>query len=628
MRIRSLTARFVVTLILSSALPFLIFGHFAQRGVEDRLRSQVVRVLLEDNAAALARQLDGILGQVERDASLMERAARRLLDDDDQERFENEIDLITGFHTDFQLVLVAQDHGDVIGSVDAVGVAGETTRQSRRALIPGSVADVDWFEAASREPRSIVWLDRHLSAFLQRNPERASMDPADYSFGVVLPTRSDSGRLGVVAVLVPWRRVQQSVDRLAARMREVGYPSARVHLVDADANILATSDRGRYRARVSAEEITARLVAPIGATAPAPESLEYTEDRGDRRIAGLARTATNGSHGFTWRAIVEAPERELFASTRRFGDLLTGLTILVTGVLLVWSLVASQAILRPVRALSAATRELASGDTSVRVAVRGADELADLATSFNSMARELEHSREQLRAAAREAAWAEMARQVAHEIKNPLTPMRMSAQLVQRARRDDDPRVPELTDRLARTVVEQTDQLARIASDFRQFAGNPEPRIEEFRADDLLADLADLLASQQPPGVHLELVRGGGTTSISGDRGDLRRALLNLAQNALLAVGDRGSVRISSAGADDGAVEFRIRDDGPGIPAEHRERLFQPYFTTRSSGTGLGLAITRRILEAHRGEVRLVTAEPGHTEFLVRLPASAPGREA
>jgi nitrogen fixation/metabolism regulation signal transduction histidine kinase len=378
---------------------------------------------------------------------------------------------------------------------------------------------------------------------------------------------------------------------------------------------------------VTAEEIMARLVAPAGATATAPESVEYTEDRGDRRVAGLAPTATNGSHGFTWRAIVEAPERELFASTRRFGDLLTGLTILVTGGLLVWSLVASQAILRPVRALAAATRELASGDTSVRVAVRGADELADLATSFNSMASELEHSREQLRATAREAAWAEMARQVAHEIKNPLTPMRMSAQLVQRARRDGDPRVPELTDRLARTVVEQTDQLARIASDFRQFAGNPEPRIEEFLADDLIADLADLLAPQQPPGVQLELVRDGGTAAIAGDRGDLRRALLNLAQNALAAVGDRGHVRIGSALAADGAVEFRIGDDGPGIPAEHRDRLFQPYFTTRSSGTGLGLAITRRILEAHRGEVRLVTAEPGHTEFLVRLPASAAGRE-
>src|SRR5690606_6684170 len=234
------------------------------------------------------------------------------------------------------------------------------------------------------------------------------------------------------------------------------------------------------------------------------------------------------------------------------------------------------------------------------------------------MASDLQRSREQLRAAERQAAWAEMARQVAHEIKNPLTPMRMSAQLLQRARQAGDPRVPELSDRLARTVLEQTDVLARIANDFRQFAGPARRTRERVPIDALLADLDAFFADlAEVRGVALSIQRPPSSLAVEGDRQELGRVLVNLVQNAIDA-GARGiDVR---ADGEDGAVSLTVVDDGAGMPAETQGRLFEPYFTTKTSGTGLGLAICRRIVEAHGGEITLQSSRPGATVFRIRLP--------
>jgi signal transduction histidine kinase len=217
-----------------------------------------------------------------------------------------------------------------------------------------------------------------------------------------------------------------------------------------------------------------------------------------------------------------------------------------------------------------------------------------------------------------------MARQVAHEIKNPLTPMRLSAQLLQRARRDGDPRWPELADRLARTVQAQTDALAAIAAEFRQFAGPKTSRRERVAIGPLLEEVTGLLrdaAAEQ--GIAVEL-RGAddGETAVDGDPQELRRVFLNLIQNGLEARGTR--VRVD-AHAEAGHVEVAVTDDGAGVPEEARARLFEPYFTSKSSGTGLGLAICKRIVEAHGGSIALHGSRPGETTFAVRLPRAGDG---
>jgi signal transduction histidine kinase len=240
------------------------------------------------------------------------------------------------------------------------------------------------------------------------------------------------------------------------------------------------------------------------------------------------------------------------------------------------------------------------------------------------MAGELDAGRKRLAAAERDQAWAEMARQVAHEVKNPLQPMRMAAQLLQRARADADPRADLVAERLARTVLEQTDALDRIAGDFRAFAGSAPTQRTEVAVDDWLAaavaDCADLFAGK-PVVVRAE--PGAGAARAAIDRRALQRVLQNLVQNAHEAAPAGVRVTVRSRRDGDLAV-LDVADDGPGIPAAVQARLFEPYFTTKTSGTGLGLAICRRIVEGHGGALRLLRTGPDGSAFAIELPL-APG---
>ena len=290
-------------------------------------------------------------------------------------------------------------------------------------------------------------------------------------------------------------------------------------------------------------------------------------------------------------------------------------------VLGVWSLVASRAITAPVQLLGAATRRIARGDLAVSVPPRGGPELGELASAFNQMASELATGRERLAAAERDQAWAEMARQVAHEVKNPLQPMRMAAQLLQRARAEKDARADVVAERLARTVLEQTDALDRIATDFRAFAGIAPAQKNVVRADDWLFELRDQCAGLfAGKAVDLSVMAVAGDARVAIDGKAMARVFVNLVQNAHEAAPGGVKVRITSA-REHGKVVITVADDGPGVPDAVRSRLFEPYFTTKSSGTGLGLAICRRLVEAHGGTIRLVRSRPGETVFAIELPA-------
>jgi len=215
-----------------------------------------------------------------------------------------------------------------------------------------------------------------------------------------------------------------------------------------------------------------------------------------------------------------------------------------------------------------------------------------------------------------------MARQVAHEIKNPLTPMRMSAQLLLKAHRDGDARLGELIERTGRTVLDQADALARIAADFRRFAGPPERDQQSVLVDDLLADVASDFASIGNEGSsRVEIEAHSAGIRVMVDRMEMRRVFMNLVQNALEASGETGRVVVRSK-IQDIWVRFEVQDQGSGVPEEVRAHLFEPYFTTRSSGTGLGLAICRRSVEGHGGRIGLLSSKPGVTVFYFDLPIS------
>ncbi|MEO6595682.1 MAG: HAMP domain-containing sensor histidine kinase, partial [Planctomycetota bacterium] len=392
-----------------------------------------------------------------------------------------------------------------------------------------------------------------------------------------------------------------------------GLPSAMVFLVGPDGVVQAHTDRGCYGLRLQPATLASQLPARIAAGRGS-----FTYDNGAQWRFGCSPCGTGAARAFI--VGVAVPEAELFAASDAFERALFIAILVTIAVLVLWSLVASRAIVAPVRALVAATRRIAGGDLAVSVPSRGGPELGELAASFNQMASELVAGRTRLAAAERDQAWAEMARQVAHEVKNPLQPMRMAAQLLQRARADSDPRAEQVADRLARTVLEQTQALDRIASDFRAFAGVAPAARSVVRLEDWLVQLHDQCAGLfVGKAVQLQLECGVANVRVAVDGTAMARVFVNLVQNAHEAAPAGVSVRLNARVEGERAV-IEVSDDGPGVPEGARGRLFEPYFTTKSSGTGLGLAICRRLVEAHGGAIRLVRSAPGDTAFAIELP--------
>jgi signal transduction histidine kinase len=247
------------------------------------------------------------------------------------------------------------------------------------------------------------------------------------------------------------------------------------------------------------------------------------------------------------------------------------------------------------------------------------DEIGVLIREYNKMVAQLVESASALAKSEREGAWREMARQVAHEIKNPLTPMKLSIQYLQKANNSGAPNVKELTSNVAKTLVEQIDHLSKIASDFSQFANIGNPVNEVVDLHELLSTLTSLYETME--NVMFKWVPAHGKIYVYADKTQLNRLFTNLLQNALEACHDLETCTISLyEELQDEHILIRINDNGEGIPEQMRSKIFIPNFTTKSSGTGLGLAMSKTIVEQAKGRIWFETEEETGTTFFVELP--------
>lgn len=247
------------------------------------------------------------------------------------------------------------------------------------------------------------------------------------------------------------------------------------------------------------------------------------------------------------------------------------------------------------------------------------DEIGELVQEYNKMVAKLGESAAALAKSEREGAWREMARQVAHEIKNPLTPMKLSIQYLQKAINNNQENVKELTASVANTLVEQIDHLSKIAADFSQFANIGNVRAEVFDLHDVISSLRDLyLSNQQVEFVWYPVLE---KVLINADKTQMNRLFTNLFTNAVEACRERENCRIEvNEHKDAGQIVISIKDNGEGIAPEMQERIFVPNFTTKSSGTGLGLAMCKSIVEQAKGDIWFETKQGEGTTFFVRLP--------
>jgi two-component system, NtrC family, nitrogen regulation sensor histidine kinase NtrY len=349
---------------------------------------------------------------------------------------------------------------------------------------------------------------------------------------------------------------------------------------------------------------------------------------------------------------IEREHREEYLD-RTYGNAFAALL----GVTILLAVAAGVLVVRPVvdriARLAAATRPVAEGDLSVRVELRGDDEVADLGRAFNRMLEELDRSRARIEFLKRMGEWQKMARHLAHEIKNPLTPIQLAVEECHRRYEGGDAKYQRLLQTTLEVVEEEVGTLRRLVGEFSSFARLP-------RAELAAADLAEFLREQ---GEHLAAVEEAGREHASGDallgrvdlafeipdapmpaaldREMLRRALGNIVRNAAQALRDAqrsapgagaagrwGRVRIS-ARVEGARYLVAIDDDGPGIDPAVRDSIFDPYVTTRCDGTGLGLCIVKKIVVDHGGTIEVLDSSLGGARFEIRLPrAGTPEAQA
>lgn len=248
------------------------------------------------------------------------------------------------------------------------------------------------------------------------------------------------------------------------------------------------------------------------------------------------------------------------------------------------------------------------------------DEIGALVQEYNRKVEELADSAELLARTERELAWREMAKQIAHEIKNPLTPMKLNIQYLQRAKAENSAHYDEYFDRVTRTLIEQIDTLSDIATEFSNFAKIPKARNEVFNLSERLRHVAELFESSHQIKFRLEL-NGLDYVLVFADKEQVSRAVVNLVKNAIQSIPPKrkGQVTVSLQKDDEVAI-ISVEDNGVGIPEAIRQQMFQPNFTTKTSGMGLGLAIVKKITETFRGRIWFETEIERGTTFFMEIP--------
>jgi len=295
--------------------------------------------------------------------------------------------------------------------------------------------------------------------------------------------------------------------------------------------------------------------------------------------------------------------------------LVTGMTIVLVALALLLSTRLARQMSRPLQELSAAFGRVAAGSLEARVSPGGAAEMRSLGESFNVMTQRLDQARQALQQAEREAAWRDVARKLAHEFKNTLTPMRLSLQLLE-AQLEQAPATQR--DAMAKSLgaaLREVDSLNRLAGQFSQYARLPEPNFESVDALEVARTTAALTPGPAP---ELRTV-GAGSPQFLADRVLLSRALSNLLLNAREAGSESGVVEMVVTLAE-ASVQFEVLDRGSGIPEDLRARLFEPYVSTKRRGSGLGLSLVRDIARQHHGSVALDNRPGGGARAILILP--------
>jgi len=271
----------------------------------------------------------------------------------------------------------------------------------------------------------------------------------------------------------------------------------------------------------------------------------------------------------------------------------------------------------PIRQLTRATNAVAQGDLSIQLINKEKGELKELLDGFNSMTSELQKNQNDIAELERENAWKEMAKQVAHEIKNPLTPMKLSVQQLVAAYDDKKTEFDEILKKLSLAILNQIDNLSLIASEFSAFAKMPSLKLEEFDLIPVIRDTIHLFGDEE---AEIKFSSEVEKVIVESDSSQIRRMFINLIRNSIQA---RARIVTINSSKENHHLLIDISDDGIGVTSENQNKIFETNFTTKEKGLGLGLKLIKRFLENTGGEIKLLSSSSAGTVFRIKIPVKS-----
>ncbi len=316
-----------------------------------------------------------------------------------------------------------------------------------------------------------------------------------------------------------------------------------------------------------------------------------------------------------------AKQNELEKEISGFLVALINIYVLLFALSIVTAILISNYVTKPLKLIQDKLSKIKLGKTNELIEWHEMDEIGSLVSEYNRMIGELAKSAELLAKSERESAWREMAKQVAHEIKNPLTPMKLSIQHLQRIWKDDAPDMDQKVERLTQTIIEQIDTLSSIATEFSNFAKMPKANLEKINVQEIL--LNSIALFQDSENIHIDFEnKTRDNAFVLADKEQLLRVFNNLIKNAIQAIPEerKGEIEIGLKEENEFYI-ISIKDNGIGINDDALDKIFVPNFTTKTGGMGLGLAMVKSIIESSNGKISFETNPPEGSTFFVALPA-------
>lgn len=366
--------------------------------------------------------------------------------------------------------------------------------------------------------------------------------------------------------------------------------------------------------------VDARVVAPDGSVL-LPGTTAWQALAGEPPVRVALKDAAGNPVAFVEAVISDGDLDQVLFNVTLVSAVLA---VLALGVVVLIGFLVARSLARDLDQLVQGSLAASRGDLDHRVPVRAKDEVGEVAAAFNFMMEDLRVSKDRLVIAERIAAWQDIARRLAHEIKNPLTPIQMSMDTLRKTWKKKHPSFDEILEESTSTVLEEVDRLKRIVTEFSDFARMPKPEFARVDVNDAISSSLALYQGAAP----LELRPNPGLPAIDADKRQLSQVLLNLVENARDAIAQRpdpegGKITVLTRVGEAGdRIELIVEDNGPGVPADRKDKVFSPYFTTKEhkGGTGLGLAIVHRIVSDHGGRISLANVLGGGARFTVELP--------